>query len=447
MQQGRVKEVLLETITVLFDSPGVNNNSRKKRKRNNSESSTSLSIAYPILLDNTSIYNQASSSNIPKYFTNNFYIKNITIINAEDIEEVNEYTLYIKLLNENNILTFHLNKNYQYNINLNFKQSIELYLFKTNNSNLKSKIKVYINGYKIKHLLRNENNNLLMSPFQHLLGNKQNTISSNNISQNSVDNNNGINIDKYLFKRKQLFSKFSEGIQLEGSSWYEITPEPISEYIANCSILQKENENQKIIVIDGFCGVGGNLIQFLLQEEIDLVIGCEISEKKLECLQHNANIYGCDLNKLRLCNGDFMQQFNTFKQIIYQYLNTDLPLIEGELDMNENELNEAYNKIIKEKNVKIIAFLAPPYGFDYQQVNIYNIKYDMLINNGEVNGIDIYEQTKLNLNPNQLLYLLPKNVNIYQIGQQLHCNENNTYFEALAIEGYRKVILLVENCP
>jgi len=60
-------------------------------------------------------------------------------------------------------------------------------------------------------------------------------------------------IQKYFKKRHLLFSKFDQGIQLDEESWYSVTPEPVALYLA---------ERLKTdIIIDGFCGVGGNLIQ------------------------------------------------------------------------------------------------------------------------------------------------------------------------------------------
>ena len=59
---------------------------------------------------------------------------------------------------------------------------------------------------------------------------------------------------QYWAQRYRLFSKFDSGISLDPESWYSVTPERIAQHIAHrcrCDL-----------VVDGFCGVGGNAIQF-----------------------------------------------------------------------------------------------------------------------------------------------------------------------------------------
>ena len=60
---------------------------------------------------------------------------------------------------------------------------------------------------------------------------------------------------KFWHQRYRLFSKYDEGIQIESEeSWYSVTPEKIAEHLAE--------RCRGDIVVDGFCGVGGNSIQF-----------------------------------------------------------------------------------------------------------------------------------------------------------------------------------------
>ena len=50
-----------------------------------------------------------------------------------------------------------------------------------------------------------------------------------------------------------MFSRFDEGIELDNESWFSVTPEAIAQHIAErcrCDV-----------IIDAFCGVGGNAIQ------------------------------------------------------------------------------------------------------------------------------------------------------------------------------------------
>lgn len=59
---------------------------------------------------------------------------------------------------------------------------------------------------------------------------------------------------KYWIKRFSLFHKFDLGIKLDEESWYSVTPEEIAKHAAErcrCDL-----------IVDAFCGAGGNTIQF-----------------------------------------------------------------------------------------------------------------------------------------------------------------------------------------
>ncbi|XP_076247246.1 trimethylguanosine synthase 1 [Calliopsis andreniformis] len=101
---------------------------------------------------------------------------------------------------------------------------------------------------------------------------------------------------KYWLKRYQLFSKFDQGIKLDRESWFSVTPEQIAEYIA---------ERCKCdIIIDAFCGAGGNAIQFALKCE--RVIAIDIDPSKIELARNNARIYGVE-DRIEFIIGDFFQ--------------------------------------------------------------------------------------------------------------------------------------------
>ncbi|XP_037816572.1 trimethylguanosine synthase [Lucilia sericata] len=101
---------------------------------------------------------------------------------------------------------------------------------------------------------------------------------------------------KYWRKRFSLFSRFDEGIQLDRESWFSVTPEKVAKHLAErlkCSI-----------IVDGFCGSGGNVIQFAFT--CDKVIAIDIDPVKLEMAKHNAEIYKVS-HKIEFILGDFLQ--------------------------------------------------------------------------------------------------------------------------------------------
>lgn len=136
------------------------------------------------------------------------------------------------------------------------------------------------------------------------------------------------NLRKYYENRHYLFSKFDEGIKLDEQSWYSVTPEEIAVYTA------KKCKSE--CVLDGFAGVGGNVIQFALAaskaamsraiaikskavvlratlpevaapkvDEVK-VYANDIDTDKLDMLMHNATIYKVQ-DKIEILNKDFLE--------------------------------------------------------------------------------------------------------------------------------------------
>jgi trimethylguanosine synthase len=126
-------------------------------------------------------------------------------------------------------------------------------------------------------------------------------------------------LKKYWNQRHRLFSKFDDGILIDhGKSlmicdlmpvsyqdlegWYSVTPEVIAEHLAD--------RCQCDVVVDAFCGVGGNAIQFAmtcfqgmymliqfcqfnaLTISNSPVIAIDIDPVRLNCARKNAEIYG-----------------------------------------------------------------------------------------------------------------------------------------------------------
>ena len=75
---------------------------------------------------------------------------------------------------------------------------------------------------------------------------------------------------------------------MDSISWYSVTPEGIAYQIAqhmrDCLPLSENG-----IILDGFCGSGGNVIQ--LANVFNNVVGMDIDMKKLLCAKHNSQVY------------------------------------------------------------------------------------------------------------------------------------------------------------
>ena len=109
-------------------------------------------------------------------------------------------------------------------------------------------------------------------------------------------------ISKYWAQRYRLFSKYDEGVKLDPEAWYSITPEKIAEHIAErcrCDV-----------IVDGFCGVGGNAIQFAFTCE--RVIAIDIDPQKISLARHNAAVYGVE-DRIEFIVGDFFKVVPTLQ--------------------------------------------------------------------------------------------------------------------------------------
>lgn len=59
-------------------------------------------------------------------------------------------------------------------------------------------------------------------------------------------------------------------------------------------------------VLDAFCGIGGNTIQFALSTSCKRVIAVDKDQTAIDCAKHNAKVYGV-LDKIEFIVGDVFQ--------------------------------------------------------------------------------------------------------------------------------------------
>ncbi|KAI0741312.1 S-adenosyl-L-methionine-dependent methyltransferase [Daedaleopsis nitida] len=110
-------------------------------------------------------------------------------------------------------------------------------------------------------------------------------------------------LQKYFSQRERFFSLYSSGCLLDEEGWYSVTPEAIADQIAGrcrCDV-----------ILDAFCGVGGNAIAFA--KTCERVIALDISPLRLALARHNAALYGVqDRIEFILC--DFFSFARTLNQ-------------------------------------------------------------------------------------------------------------------------------------
>lgn len=164
----------------------------------------------------------------------------------------------------------------------------------------------------------------------------------------------------FWYQRYYYYEKFDEGIEMDYESWYSVTPEPIAKYIA---LFTKGKS-----VIDGFCGSGGNVIQF--SKYASKVIAVDIEEKKLNICKSNCKVYQCQDN-IEFILGDYLNMVGKIKA---DYV-----------------------------------FLSPPWGgVKYKDSNVYSIKKLMTP--------DIFEIVKVSLSiAKKILFYVPRNLDIEEL--------------------------------
>ncbi|XP_062284611.1 trimethylguanosine synthase isoform X1 [Scomber scombrus] len=170
---------------------------------------------------------------------------------------------------------------------------------------------------------------------------------------------------KYWAQRYRLFSRFDEGIRLDREGWFSVTPEKIAEHIA---LRVDHSFSDSQLVIDAFCGVGGNSIQFALTGK--RVLAVDIDPIRLDLARHNAVVYGV-ADRIDFLQGDFLQL---------------APHLRGD-----------------------VVFLSPPWGGpDYLTAEVFDIKTMM-----EPDGFQIFHLAK-QISDN-IVYFLPRNADMDQI--------------------------------
>ncbi|KAM4624072.1 trimethylguanosine synthase isoform 2-T2 [Polymixia lowei] len=175
----------------------------------------------------------------------------------------------------------------------------------------------------------------------------------------------GPELAKYWAQRYRLFSRFDEGIKLDREGWFSVTPERIAEHIA---LRVKDSFFDSHLLIDAFCGVGGNAIQFALTGK--RVLAIDIDPVRLDLACHNATVYGV-ADRIDFLQGDFLKL---------------APRLRGD-----------------------VVFLSPPWGGpDYLTAEVFDIKTMI-----EPDGFEIFRLSKL-ISDN-IVYFLPRNADMNQV--------------------------------
>ena len=87
-----------------------------------------------------------------------------------------------------------------------------------------------------------------------------------------------------------------------------MTPEVIANHISRRLVA---NGND-VVVLDPFCGCGGNAIAFASRPQVRMVVCVDIDVEKLKKAHHNAAIYGVE-TKLLLVHGNAFEVLSLYQ--------------------------------------------------------------------------------------------------------------------------------------
>ncbi|KAJ9640761.1 putative diacylglycerol O-acyltransferase tgs1 [Knufia peltigerae] len=121
-------------------------------------------------------------------------------------------------------------------------------------------------------------------------------------------------LQKYWHQGYSIFSKYDDGIWMTDDAWFGVTHESVAKYVAYLQLQSRSNKGSTIakhvseatnrsIIVDAFCGVGGNTIAFALSGKFKRVYAIEKDAATLACAKHNAEIYGV-ADKITWFHGD-----------------------------------------------------------------------------------------------------------------------------------------------
>lgn len=221
--------------------------------------------------------------------------------------------------------------------------------------------------------------------------------------------------DKFWAQRKRLFYKYDEGILLDKESWYSVTPEVIANHIATRigNMKQKLNVKKPLVVLDPFCGVGGNAIALARNDNISLVVCCDVDDTKLKHAAHNASIYGIPSEKLIFVHGNALT-------VLKSYTNGTLKDVDS---LDQNAITSIEYKGYPLGDLSLlpneihVVFLSPPWGgMDYLQVGSFGFDLSKCIqvhghdSNIVVDGEELLNMAATAASCKSVVYFLPKNI-------------------------------------
>jgi len=176
-----------------------------------------------------------------------------------------------------------------------------------------------------------------------------------------------------------------------------------------------------MIVLDAFCGCGGNLIAFAMKpfEDISLVVCVDIDKQKLKMAANNASVYEIPTEKLVFVHADAMDVMHRYKK---GHISSNEASESCDPSENKTEICCGYEiggVDLLPTSIDAI-FLSPPWGgpgyIDTPTEKGYDIATCIRLpscndHDPHVNGKDLLQLALEASRNNLVAYFLPRNIN------------------------------------
>ncbi|WVQ75139.1 hypothetical protein IAR50_004748 [Cryptococcus sp. DSM 104548] len=174
---------------------------------------------------------------------------------------------------------------------------------------------------------------------------------------------------KYYHQRGFLFPDYDRlPLLMDQTGWYSVTPQPIAAHVAQ--------RCQCDVIVDAFCGVGGNAIEFA--KTCERVIALDNDLTRLRLARHNALHHGV-ADRIEFILGDYTEWARSLSA--------------------------------RESDAIDVVFLSPPWGgIDYRSGPNSSYPLSALL---PIHGRDLFHLTS-RLTPN-IAYYLPRNTDLQEL--------------------------------
>lgn len=214
-----------------------------------------------------------------------------------------------------------------------------------------------------------------------------NSLTLTNNQKKKLNSKNSL--QKYYHQRYDYFKLFDFGIQIDEEGWYSVTPEAIADHIAQealaiakTSLNGNSDPHKKLVVLDAFCGVGGNTIQFA--KYFDQVLAVDLDPTRLSMARNNAQIYGV-ADRITFIQGD-----------VFEILQ----------DMRDKAID--------------LVFMSPPWGGpDYVSKSVYCAREDIF----DGRGLELFQLGR-SISKNLILFL-PRQCDIFSIAKMVKLSDGH----------------------